>query len=321
MAVTCSVRATVGEGMRLSFLVSDLLDEDLESNVRRLAATFRDMSPTEADRLVRKIAESDPTENKAYLQWLVKQVKLGLIRLPEDHERVNEVLKMFGKLKHKFPEKDINRYTFHELEAKADQLKGVKTTREAEREIKTAGAKKVYESGGLTVIEITTPEAAEIYGKGTKWCTSNKGTAAEYLEKGPLYVVVRDGQKEAQFDLSLGQAKDVTDQDVELKDDVKTFVRGIKAKGMKELHSKALLLGKRLSKEEEAEIAKDPRSAYRYASHVIKGRWPEGEKAIAKDPESAFLYARDAIKGRWPEAEAAIAKDPGWAYLYAKDVI
>ena len=67
-------------------------------------------------------------------------------------------------------------------------------------------------------------------------------------------------------------------------------------------------------------ISKDPRSAYRHAMYVIKGRWPEAEETISTDPEWAYQYAHD-IKGRWPEAEETISKNSEWAYFYALSVI
>jgi hypothetical protein len=319
--------------MRLSFLASDLLDEDLESKVRLFSTMFRDVSPSEAEKLVRQIAESDPTEKKIYLHWLVRQVKQKAIRLPEDHERVNEVLKTFDKLKRQFPEKDINRYTFHELEAKADQLKGVdvRSKRSIEKEIKAKGAKKVYELGDMYVMEITTPEAAEIYSLGTKWCTSNRETAVEYLDQGPLYVFIKDGEKLAQLHLQSEQLMDVTDQPMEPDASMKAFIRQMPTKSIEEKIGKATYLRERLSNEEEKEIANDPYSAYLYARDVIKdvcgllwsgeNRWPEGEKAILSDPKLTYHYAKYVIKGEWPEGEKVIANDPEWASEYAIYVI
>ena len=53
----------------------------------------------------------------------------------------------------------------------------------------------------------------------------------------------------------------------------------------------------------------DPWSAYRYASCILRARYPAGEEIIATDPDSAFNYARDVIKGAFPAGEAAIKKN------------
>jgi len=68
-------------------------------------------------------------------------------------------------------------------------------------------------------------------------------------------------------------------------------------------------------------IAKDPRTAYLYATGMARGRWPVGEDAISSSPEYAYKYALYVIDARWPEGEPAIATDPGWAYKYAIMVI
>lgn len=68
-------------------------------------------------------------------------------------------------------------------------------------------------------------------------------------------------------------------------------------------------------------IAKDPKQAYNYAKHVIKGRWPEAEPFILKDVIASFRYANGVLKCRWPEAEPLIIKDPYLAYEYARDIL
>ena len=58
------------------------------------------------------------------------------------------------------------------------------------------------------------------------------------------------------------------------------------------------------------------RALYRYARHIIQGRWSEAEPYIKKDPKWAYNYAYFVIKGRWPEAEPCIKKDSFLAYCY-----
>ena len=54
---------------------------------------------------------------------------------------------------------------------------------------------------------------------------------------------------------------------------------------------------------ENMEVPKTPREAYRYALRIIKGRWPEAELIILTDPRWAYYYTLNIIKGRWPEFE------------------
>ena len=89
---------------------------------------------------------------------------------------------------------------------------------------------------------------------------------------------------------------------------------------MSMINATSRILGESVRPPTERELM-DPYDAYRYASQVLKGRWPEGEPVIATDPGLAYQYATDVIGGRFPEAEATIAKWAAWAYQYAKDVI
>jgi hypothetical protein len=68
-------------------------------------------------------------------------------------------------------------------------------------------------------------------------------------------------------------------------------------------------------------LASDVFSAWAYAKHYLKGRFPEGEKIIATDPVYAQLYAKYIIKDRWLPGEAAIATSAEKSYYYANDVL
>jgi hypothetical protein len=74
-------------------------------------------------------------------------------------------------------------------------------------------------------------------------------------------------------------------------------------------------------KKREKIFTKDPRTAYLYADHVLKGPFPAGEAAIAKNAGYAYRYAVDVLKGPFPAGEAAIAKSAGCAYWYADYVL
>ena len=69
------------------------------------------------------------------------------------------------------------------------------------------------------------------------------------------------------------------------------------------------------------DIMNTPDLASRFASSILKKRWPEAEPLILKDPYSSYEYAKLVIKGRWPEAESIISKDALSAYYYATNVI
>ena len=68
-------------------------------------------------------------------------------------------------------------------------------------------------------------------------------------------------------------------------------------------------------------IATSPVWSYRYARHVLNGRFELGEPALLSSDLTACLYARKVLKTRWPEAEPIIAKDPYQSYKYATKVL
>jgi len=79
-------------------------------------------------------------------------------------------------------------------------------------------------------------------------------------------------------------------------------------------------LGER-TPELETLISQDAKYSFRYAKHVIKGRWELGENSISKDAKCSYWYAIDVIKGRWELGENSISKDAKCSYWYAIDVI
>lgn len=53
----------------------------------------------------------------------------------------------------------------------------------------------IHDDDGWMIIKIQDSSAAADYGRGTRWCTSNKSTAQHYLDQGPLFVVFHNGRK------------------------------------------------------------------------------------------------------------------------------
>lgn len=263
---------------------------------------------------IQDLARVDPTGEKgAYLEWLVRRVKEENIRWPEDRERVQRALVFFqtnkqnGFLKRNQIPVDINQYTLHDLEDIQDKFSGVdlRSRRQTEQVAKTSGAKVIYDQDPYKVIQIGGPgvdldqavQAACLYAKNTKWCTSNPDVAKnQYLKNKPLYVIFEDGVKIAQTDGS--QVMNLEDRPIKLSDNLFLF-NVLKHVG----------------------VISYAEYAYRYAADVFKGRWPQGEKYIQRDPKIAGLYAMSIIKGRWPEAESVIIQDSVSAAKYAGRVL
>jgi len=299
--------------MKLTELLLLEYDRDITSKKFGSQIETASSADTKADTnsVLSSLEDMDPTKNKQYVQWLVKQYIKKLFRL-EDGNRVKQVLVDFDKLKPRLPEKDINRFTFHELESQIDKVLNpeLNSTDSKEGNFEVPEDAEVLYSGPLG--QLTSPkteEAACELGKGTKWCTSSKenNMFSRYNEKGKLYIWRdRDGSK-YQFHFKTSQFMDAKDKEISYDK-------------LTEFRTKHPVL-KKLFKLGETEIAKDAQLAYNYASDILKGRFLEGEEAIIKLPRTAALYAVDIIKGRWPEAETSIKKNSTTAYMYADEAI
>jgi hypothetical protein len=165
-----------------------------EERIKFLAKQYPDLqlTPELTEQLVRDLATADPTATQkhnplSYLHWIVRAWRNKGFRWPEDSDRIREALTLFDKVKKRLPQeqRDILRVkTLHNLEDLVERFENVeeqKSQRQVEREIKVQGARKLYDDGEYQVIEVTTPEAACFYGKGTKWCTSGSYHARNYL--------------------------------------------------------------------------------------------------------------------------------------------
>lgn len=316
--------------MRLEHIYWHVFCEGLDSKMAELIKQFTDMPPEEAEKRIREIAEADPTEQKAYTPWLVRQVRKGHLRLPEDQDRALEALRSFEQNKRiaNFPgPKDINQYKqFQDFEAVIEKLGGqaLKSKRQSKREVKEKGAKLIYDDGTYAVIEVTEPGAAVIYSAGSKWCTSREGTASGYLKNGPLYILFKDDVKFAQMHPASHQLKDLTDRELDYRQDPglrKIIAKIIKPKDPQSALWMSRVTGTRVP-EYEAQIMQNAHTAMEYARDTIGARWPEAEAIIAKDPRAATEYAKEVIKGRWPEAEKWMGVQDMWsAIAYVKDVL
>ena len=264
--------------------------------------------------ILTKVEQIDPTKNKQYVLWLVKQLVKGQFRL-EDAPRVTELLTNFISVKNRLPldQRDIGRFDFYKLDDLIDKTMNI----ELEKDTATSNGtfpvvpdSKVLYNGPLGQLAIPeTEEASCELGRGTKWCTAAEkdNMFAVYSNEGPLYVWRDKNGKKYQFHFETQQFMD--SKDVPIDADILTYFR-TKHPVMAKLFVKA-----------ENDMLESPYSSYLYARDVIKGRWPEAEPNIINHPSTAVDYAQDIIKGRWPEAEPGIMEIPNKAFDYAADVI
>ena len=282
----------------------------------------------QVEQVLEKAESADPTPNKKYVLWIVRQFVKNELKF----EDINEFLKKDITAFHELPkqrkqqlgiETDINRYTWRDIREIATKLKKATDLEEpvdAKLDYEHIDDMKVLYIGDMGQLIIPETEAASCeIGAGTKWCTAasqSDNKFSNYASDGPLYVWIpsrkmpeKKVSNKFQFHFPSREFVDEHHKEIEIESDLFSYFR-----------SEHPVVKNAFAKGEEA-IAKDPEWAYKYARVVIKGRFPAGEAAIAQDSKWAYLYADEVIKGRFPEGEAAIAQDSEWAYLYAQHVI
>lgn len=262
-----------------------------------------------------KVEQIDPTKNKQFVLWLVKQLTKRQFRL-EDAPRVTELLNNFIAVKPRLPveQRDIGRFDFYRLDDLIDKT----LTPDMEKGRDDTGLAaipdtKVLYNGPLGQLVIPlTREASCALGKPTSWCTArddSNNMFDAYNNQGPLYVWIGKDGKRYQFHFETVQFMDSKDRPI----DEKTIMH---------FRLQHPVLSKLFAKGEREIIdAGDTESMVDYAMHAIKGRWPEAEPYIMEAPYEAVNYAADVIKGRWPDAEPYIMQEASAAVEYVRKVV
>lgn len=332
--------------MNATLIVNVLLEAS--PSPERVAQLSKQFSLPETE--IIELAAHDPTNGK-YLTWIIKQIKAGSLRFPEDGEKVQQRLLQFYQLSKKpnfQGETDILKYaTYGDLAKVVDANSDVKTKGEVVRTAEMNGCRLLSTLGDDKLYIVTTPEAAAKLFRHTEWCVKDPEWFARYNPK-EFYFVTRNDKPFALYhggyDATDIQFKDVHDNDMEerlpilepyiMKDPAAAsyYARKIIGDYWPEAEASiatnyraAYYYARDIVKNSwpagEAAIATEPVWAYHYAAYVVDKRWPAGEPAIATDPKMAYKYATNVVEGSWPEGEAAIAQDPICAYNYAHDVL
>jgi ankyrin repeat protein len=191
--------------------------------------------------------EADPSDNKKYLDWILKSYILGGIKLYEDLlSRVKPALEDYmylvqsGQLdsgeagKPWTNERVIENYcglggctkkkrVLIGLDGLLDKYQDVLASRKEsvkESEQIHKDTEVVFSNSEVTVYYPKTEEASCYYGQGTKWCTAatrGKNMFEEYNNKGSLYIIVgKDGEK-YQMHVETGSLMDASDEVVDYK--------------------------------------------------------------------------------------------------------
>jgi hypothetical protein len=315
--------------MKLSIL-SEATLQDIERRIPILIKKYYpDLPPKQAIKQIELLTALDPTRGK-YTEWIVRQYKTNTIRLPEDNDKIKQLLKQFHKNKKQLQNKDINNYTPGGLARALDntsvskrQVKKAGRAGKAGKAMLPNGAELVLDKSPYQIIKVTDAKASSILCSGTKWCTANIDVAKEYIEDGPLYLVYRNGERYALAHADSGQMMDIYDDEFMGQEAsiLYNLLRSVdnsfdRPHIVFEINNN----GNRLP-DLEPEIVKDVHLAAEYARRVIGGRWPKAEPFIMRVPSAIYSYAKDVIKDRWPEAERNLLDSPYWAASYAKHII
>jgi hypothetical protein len=192
--------------------------------------------------------EADPSDNKKYLDWILKSYILGGIKLYEDLlSRVKPALEDYmylvqsGQLdsgetgKPWTNERVIENYcglagctkkkhVLIGLDGLLDKYQDVLASRrEAVKESEQIhkDTEVVLENDEVTVYYPKTVEASCYYGQGTKWCTAatrGENMFEEYHNQGQLYIIVgKDGDK-YQMHVETISLMDASDEEVDYND-------------------------------------------------------------------------------------------------------
>jgi hypothetical protein len=169
--------------------------------------------------------EFDPTRNKKYMPWIVNQVGTGLLKLPEQGERLYDDLMTFVRLlaipAYTGP-RDIYQVKSHdELNELMSQHGQLKSKTKSEKDKKMAGQQSLAQVGIYEVIKITNADTLNHWGwraysyptpnpnwtgkpvspsdykpddiSDRKWCIRWPRFAENYLAGGPFYLVLKNG--------------------------------------------------------------------------------------------------------------------------------
>lgn len=146
---------------------------------------------TDVETLRGWVDRCDPTPNKKYAKWLLKMLKSDSI--PSSQNLViHNTLKTYHEIRKSSDALNPDVFSYKSW----DELEQAVETAESEEDSKTRGelmrsykegVEEVFSIPGWRVLKITTPEAAVVYGMGSKWCTTQlvdeETVKEEYFEQ------------------------------------------------------------------------------------------------------------------------------------------
>lgn len=172
-----------------------------------------------------RVLSADPTNNKEYLQWIIKQILVNKFK-DEDLYKMRESLTLFNKFKSKLDveHRDINKITnYASLYNLVKPYEGKKTKNESDKDFERLlyeqdEATLVYNDATTKVVIPKTHKASCYFGINTRWCTATRDDASNfkrYSKKSPLYIILdKKNNKRYQFWFSGSGNQLMDEQDV-----------------------------------------------------------------------------------------------------------
>jgi hypothetical protein len=201
--------------MRLFELFDNLLEYDHQITLTKQGPQLVDaykrqelsrlMAPkaeVESSEILTRLEQMDPTANKMYMLWIVRQYMNSKMSL-EDYPQVFGGLEVFHKAKPRLPveQRDINRFDLHQLYELVDSFSDTQDTANTDTKLNRPDVEVIY-NGPLGTIAIPkTEEASCELGSGTQWCTAGK-TNNVFINyaNAPLIIFQEPGGAKYQFE-------------------------------------------------------------------------------------------------------------------------
>ena len=129
----------------------------------------------ESSEILTRLEQMDPTVNKMYMLWIVRQYMNSKMRL-EDYPQVFGGLEAFHKAKPRLPveQRDINRFDLHQLYELVDSFSDTQQEPSNDTKLNRDDVDVIYNGPLGTIASPKTEEASCELGSGTQWCTAGK---------------------------------------------------------------------------------------------------------------------------------------------------
>jgi len=178
------------------------------------------------DAVITRAEETDPTDNKIYVQWIIRQfVKQGLNF--QDIGKLKDDLDMFNQSKGQHKRlginSDINSYNWKTLADISTKLSSTAVADVKSADTTTVTDANILYNGPLGMLSHPTTEKSSCeLGAGTEWCTAatkSENKFDEYNANGNLYIWHdKKKKKKFQFHFESGQFMDQHDDNINFED-------------------------------------------------------------------------------------------------------